>query len=368
LRKGKGGKPGSAAAAVNTRLGRTQRGGKKSLEASAPKRIGRARPGSLADDDSFEDDENELLPEAPKKRWFPFTIAGALLGVVIGFGTIKVSNERKLAADAEAKERVENDIRQTLAQRKKLFSDELAGRQKTVQDFLTRVQSREANTRQAMVENAIETNLTNPQLHLLIAEFVKVWTPPNRETPLEAAESDKIFTQQLAEAEKLAASGKPGLALLKIRENEKMLEARHGKEIDARITKWSDELTARWEKTKEEVETLTRAQEGEKAVETLREALVYGEGDGAIEREVGRLLPGLQAITTLQATSAERDASSDAPRRERSSQQTPAREPKRTRARRKTLPPRRLRRRSKGAREARTADRSELGPAAWARK
>jgi len=54
------------------------------------------------------------------------------------------------------------------------------------------VQSREANTRQAMVENAIETNLTNPQLHLLIAEFVKVWTPPNRETPLEAAESDKI--------------------------------------------------------------------------------------------------------------------------------------------------------------------------------
>src|SRR4030095_8153815 len=104
-----------------------------------------------------------------------------------------------------------------------------------------------------------------------------------------------------------------GLAIIKIRENEKMLEARHGKEIDARITKWSDELTARWKKTQEEVDSLTRAQEGEKAVETLREALVYGEGDGTIEREVGRLLPGLQKITTLQATSAARDASSDAP-------------------------------------------------------
>jgi hypothetical protein len=92
-----------------------------------------------------------------------------------------------------------------------------------------------------------------------------------------------------------------------------MLEARHGKEIDARITKWSDELTARWEKTKEEVETLTRAQEGEKAVETLREALVYGEGDGAIERQAGQRLEALQAFTAVQATSAERDASSGAP-------------------------------------------------------
>ncbi len=246
-------------------------------------------------------------PVVVKRRNYAFTIAGAVLGLLVGLLVVRTALERRVVGDAEAAARLEGDRKKALVTRKKAFQDDLAEQRKKVSEILARVKSRPADARQDMLLKAISDLGDNPYRYLLAEEIVKVWAAPAAMTPAEMAEEDKAFQKQKEEAEKLHAEGRLGKAYEKMMENEGAFKARHGKEIDDAVLKWSNELTAKWDADKAEADRLAKDGEVEQAVKILEQARdVFG--DGPIIRESERILQAIQEIATLQEGSKNRPA------------------------------------------------------------
>ena len=247
----------------------------------------------------------------PGKKSYPLTIAGGVLGLLIGVLVLilqlkSMEKEKKTASDRVAT-RMRTEHMEALGNRKKAALGAEAAQGTEIKKFLLENRKADPELRQASLILALDGRFTNSSYrHVLVDEIVKIWSTPGLGEDAKSAHAkrDQAFEQQKLAAEALHASGKLGKAIAKLMENHHEFKVRHAKEIDARVVRWSDELTEKWTATKAKVDRMFLAGKGEKAVELLLEANEYG--DEPIFRQTTVLLRHARAMATSEPETEEK--------------------------------------------------------------
>jgi len=249
-------------------------------------------------------DEEVQGPTVLKKKFYPFSIGGAILGLLIGI-VIVVS---KLRAAKELPAMEEQQTRELLAQalkdRKAQFLQEEVAKPKAAVD------SRIAGLKRIPPENqrdyltmALDRDCDGPGAYRLAELFLQLG-PMTRDTSSSSPEDPGLadsYQKRKAEAEKLHAEGKLGAAIDAIMERYLEDKAHHEKEIDDLVTKWSDELTAKWDSDSAEIDRLAREGEVDKALDLCRKAMEYG--DNQCKRQAEAKLQSIQAQVAISNSS-----------------------------------------------------------------
>ena len=259
--------------------------------------------------------EDPLIQEVPpgpylkKKKAYPFTISGAILGFVLGLIAVQQTGERKAVERKKETERMELEQTQALVDRKKrhLAADEEL--RKKVTDFLDlRLKGRSTSDQQVMLEgNIAKFAQDNPYTHLLLDAYLKVWTPAGTGSAAEnEEEGDKAYTLQKAEAEKLHAEGKIGLAYRRIHADYNRNKSRHGKEIDEIMARWEKEIVEKGEGALAEAQRHGKDGDSEKALEALRKGLEVVEGDEKLTQSIREQINRVNEAVALHAANAQK--------------------------------------------------------------
>jgi hypothetical protein len=265
-------------------------------------------------------DLDEELEEEPawtprERRTFPITIAGAIIGVLIGgFVWYKKNEAHEARLKEHYREHAVAHAREEHKKRKKLFEDQVAGERKEVQNALTRGKSSPADQRQDSLLASMRILASASTAPTLGAEISKSWTPPSPKLTEEMQEEDKAYAARKAEAEKLFEEGRYGDAVERLIEDSNLIEKRHGKELAEIQARYEKALEARYREDKIKVERLTSAGEADQAIEILRGGLVYG--DAQLRKEIEAAIDKIQKQVAIQASAgtagAEGDEAADA--------------------------------------------------------
>lgn len=239
------------------------------------------------------------------KRGYPFTIGGAALGLAVGLAIVlvrmreasKVPEEEAAAVAARAAELQRN--------RKQAFLDELSKKGAAVEGHLKAVRALPDERKRDRLLEALRQEATSPRAYLLGAALAELGPAPGTPGASTSGSGDPEVTKELeavlAEAERLYAAGKIGDAAKAIYEDNRLyprLTQAQKQAVDEKKAKWEEEIAARWERDKAEIQRLGGEGEGEKAIEIARAALVYG--DSMLRREAERLIASLQDQLDLQ--------------------------------------------------------------------
>ena len=267
-----------------------------------PRAAGRGRLDPLEDDFESEEDVRRAIPQ---RKGYPFTIGGAALGLVVGLAIVlvrmreasKIPEEEAAVVAARAAELQKN--------RKQAFLDELSKKGAAVEAHLKAVRALPDEKKRDRLIEALRQEATSPRAYLLGATLAELGpapgTPGASTSGAEDPEVTKEFQAILAEAERLYAAGKIGEAAKAIYEDNRLyprLTRAQKQAVDEKKAKWEEEIAARWERDKAEIQRLSGEGEGEKAIEVARAALVYG--DSMLRREAERLISSLQDQLDLQ--------------------------------------------------------------------
>ncbi|MBI4602933.1 MAG: hypothetical protein HY721_13330 [Planctomycetes bacterium] len=261
-------------------------------------------------------EDEELEEEAPPawahkhSRPLPITIAGAVIGVLIGIYVVYAKVQDRKAQDLVQKAQTTAKlIKDEHQKRKDTYAASVDGRKKMVTDAMIFGKSRSKDERQDALVRSMDNLCDALTAPALADEIVKGWSSELVQAPEEIAAEDKAFEEIKAEALKLHGEGKLWKAIDKIREDEITHKARHGREIDDLVKRWSDELEAKWKEATIQADRLALGSEGEKAIEILRQAEVYG--DYEIRKEASRRIENIQAQLTIQAGAGKAEAEGD---------------------------------------------------------
>ncbi len=259
-------------------------------------------------------EEDPSLQESPpgpylkKKRAYPFTIGGALLGFILGLIAVQRTGERKAVERKRETERMALEQTQALADRKKMHVAADEQLRKKVTDFLDRLKGRSTSDQQVMLEgNIAKFAQDNPHTHLLLDAYQKVWTPGGTGSAAENKEEvDKAYAQQKAEAEKLHAEGKIGLAYQRIYADYNRNKSHHGKEIDEIMARWEKEIVEKGDAVLAEAQRHGKDGDSEKALEVLRKGLEVVEGDEKLSQLIHEQIRHVNEVVALQAANAQK--------------------------------------------------------------
>lgn len=231
----------------------------------------------------------------PGKKSYAFTIAGAVLGLLIAI-LVMIFQLRNMEEEQKGKleERASltrADQAKALAQRKQAAREAEITQLAEIENFLSANRKVDPMLRRDALILALDRRFNNSSYRrVLVEEVVNLWSTAavGAGKKTEASRRTQAFEKQKLAAEALYAAGKLGKAIAKMMENHHKFKNHHGDAIDARVLPWSDELTKKWQATKTKVDRLLQDGRGEEAVDLLLAANEYG--DPSIERETAILL------------------------------------------------------------------------------
>ncbi len=215
------------------------------------------RTASPEYDDEFDEGERErFVPR--RKKTYPLSLLGALLGLLIG--VLLVSNaarQSRLQPQALAQKKQE-DISNLRENRKKAKEAEYRQLGDAVNALLQRTKGYDAELRYDWLVKGMDDQLfSSPQGPKLATAIYKALEARDRERSgarEEGAPEDPEYTRIKTLAQTLYDQGKLGDAYTKMAEAELDFKHQHGKEIDAFIVSVSKEIDDLWGKDKPAIE------------------------------------------------------------------------------------------------------------------
>ena len=263
-------------------------------------------------DDDLALEEELQSPDVNRRKAYPFTIGGGILGFILGLVLVSKAGERKAVEVQQDSEQMASQRAQAIADSKKKPGARDAALLKEASQFVEgRLGKRPPAEQQVVLEGSLHKYAQdNPHSHLLVDAYLKVWAPASSESAADVDEAEKAYAAQKAEAEKLHGEGKLGLAYKRIWADNNTHKARHGAEIDELMGRWEKEIVEKGEGALAEAQRHGVEGDAEKALEALRKGLDAIEGDSAFEKSIREQILRINEISALQAASAEKSAKS----------------------------------------------------------
>ena len=228
-------------------------------------------------EEDLEEEEVPARPE-PSKRSRSFTIAGTVIGLLLGaLLVLRTMSQREPEPDKASI--VETEKARVLAERKQRFLDQQAEIEKGVRATLAEARKRQGEERREYLTRSLQAVVDTRWGHLLSQELMSMGpAPPKQMDAKEAAEVDAEYAAVKAEALRIYSEGRIGDAIDFFMKDYSKFKARHDAEITDYVEKrWSNEITQKWEETKKEMEKLGLDGNVEGAIAALEKALVYGD-------------------------------------------------------------------------------------------
>jgi serine/threonine protein kinase len=258
-----------------------------------------AGPASPEESDGAQSWEERKKPTVPY-----FSISGAVLGAFFGLLWIRSARLESEEGIREEAQKKEQGVANVLADRKKKFLTNLEKSAKDAeQSFSKAMQVPEEKKREQLIL-CLSNNWESPSAKAIAEALLKTrafFEEPRK--PEEVAKVEAAYQKQKEEALKLYSEGRIGDAISKMMEDNQDYKEMHDAEITELVEKkWSPEIESRWKTTKEAADRLGRAEEGEKALEEFRKAMVYGDFD--IRKKSQEEIDKLQRLLAIRAKSA----------------------------------------------------------------
>lgn len=258
----------------------------------------KTRGGGIPDlDADLAEDAEHLGAEAPRRRNFLFTIAGGVIGILLGLLVVRARDTDVRERKIEIESRLAEDSKKVHSNRKQVFTAEQDKKRKDVQLALASIDKMPADDKQDACFRGMQAHWMSPSGYLFGEALAKVWVPPTAKAARETPEAARAYEAQLQEAKKLYSEGKIASArdrlILDVH-----LHKSHQEEIRQLQKEWEDEYVAKWEADKVQVDRLARDGKPDEAVQILRGAHAYG--DEQIRKEAGKMEESIQAQVVLQ--------------------------------------------------------------------
>lgn len=234
---------------------------------------------------------------------YPFSIGGAVVGVLIGFilALNAVKAQKALPAQAQVirERQLEAKRAKALASRKEEFRERFRQQDKGISARLagSRQIENPSDVRDGLLQG-LENYCDGASGPAASKRLIEIWDDAQSNTRrLSTAEAEEGFRVHREEANKLYADGKLGEAIKRIRKAEAQFQSTHGEEIDRFIERVSQELDDRWAADLARATELSRGGDSDSAVELMRKAMDYG--DHQIRSEADRKIQEFQAAALV---------------------------------------------------------------------
>ncbi len=266
---------------------------------------GRGSRGTSSPEYDDEFDEGERGRFVPRrKKTYPLSLLGALLGLLIG--VLLVSNaarQSRLQPQALAQKKQE-DISNLRENRKKAKEAEYRQLGDAVNALLKRNIDGAELRYDWLVKGMDDQLFSSPQGPKLATAIYKALEARERErngVRAEGAPEDPGYTRIKTLAQALYDEGKLGDAYNKMALALPDFKHQHGKEIDDFILRVSKEIDDLWAKDKPAIEKYLASSAAGSAITLLEQAQVYG--DGFIRDKVDATLSRVREIQLIQKSS-----------------------------------------------------------------
>lgn len=269
---------------------------------------GRQEPSSYLDlEDELEDESAGRVIR--RKGFYPFSIGGACLGLLIGLALVVSSVKASKGVPEYEEEVIRQAAIEKLEGTKTALAEKLADQKKQIQSELARIQNVSEDLRRDALVEKLRAFCTYPDAFQLARELIRLGptpgTPGAAQDSTEETEETRAYKALMAAAGKLFDEGKYAEARDRVLDEYNTYKAHHDADMTAFTEKCDEEMVAQWKKDQEEIDSLVVRGDIEKALEICRGALVYG--DSMIRKEAEQKITGLENQLDFQGVLARED-------------------------------------------------------------